>query len=151
MLAFFKTLCVAAAFLSLALLFLPEKPGIRKASLSAFSLLFLLLLIPKDGSFDLHGLLSFSDAPDPEAGDAYTETVTEAVERGILSDLCTRFSLSSENARVESDLSPSSEGVSGSYLRLFLGEENFFADAGAVMRYIKNTYGVDCEVRFVGD
>jgi hypothetical protein len=151
MLAFFKTLCITAAFLSLALLFLPEKPAIRKASVSAFSLLLLLLLIPKDGSFDLSGLLSLSGVPEAEVGDAYTETVTEATRRGILSDLCTRFSLSTEAVIVESDLSPSGEGFSGSYLRLFLGKENFFADAGAVIRYVKNTYGVDCEVRFVGD
>lgn len=151
MLAFFKTLCVCAAFLSLAVLFLPEKPGIRKASLSAFSLLFLLLLIPKDGTFDLNSLLSLSDSPEAEVGDAYTETVTEAVERGILADLCSRFSLSAEGISVESDLLPCSEGFSGTYLHLWLGKENFFADAGAVIRYVENTYNVDCEVHFVGN
>ena len=149
MLAFLRSLCCAAALLSLAVLFVPEKDGIKKASLSAFSLLFLLLLFPKDGSFSLNDLLTLPE--DTVVSDTqYTEVLENAVAQGILLDLCDRFSLSSDGVHIKTDVTVSETGITGSYLHLSLGKENLFADAGAVLRYIKKTYGVDCEVSFLG-
>lgn len=146
---FLRSLVLAAAFLSLAVLFIPEKAGIRKASLSALSLLFLLLLFPKDGSFSLEALLPGEDVPaPPNAG--YSEILKEAVEEGIRKDLVERFSLNANAVQIKTDLTASEAGLLGSYLRLSLGRENFFADAGAILRYVEATYGVDCEVNFFG-
>lgn len=146
---FFTSLCTGAALLSLALLFVPEKEGIKKTTLSAFSLLFLLCLFPKDGSFSFDSLLLLpEDPPLPDAG--YTETVKDAVKTGIVRDLCDRFSLSEGGILLETDIVVTENGITGSFLRLSLGKENLFADAGAVLRYIKKTYGVDCEVSFHG-
>ena len=146
---FLSTLCHAAALLSLAVLFVPEKEGIKKASLSAFSLLFLLLLFPKDGSFSLNALFTLpEETPLPDTG--YTEVIEEAVARGIVLDLCDRFSLSEDGVKIETDVTVTETKVTGSYLHLTLGKENLFADAGAVLRYIKKTYGVDCEVSYLG-
>lgn len=151
MMEFFKTLAVAAALLSLSLLFLPEKPGLRRASQTVFSLLFLLLLIPKDGSFVFTDLLPTSSADTVEAEDIYKETLSASVTAGVKADLVSRFSLDPSALSLETDLSLSESALSGSYLRLYLGKENFFADASSILRYVKNTYSLECEVHFVGN
>ena len=148
---YLKTLCTAAAFLSLALLFVPERPGLRRASLSLFSLLLLLLLIPKDGSFDPEALLSFAESGDYSVGDAFDATLQEGIAKGVKQDLCERFSLSPDAIRLDSDLTVKDGALTGSYLSVSLGKENFFADATGVLTYLKKTYGVDCEVHFYGD
>lgn len=151
MMEFLKTLCTAAAFLSLALLFVPDRDGVRRASLTVLSLLFLLFLIPKDGSFDITALLSFAEAEEYPDGDAYNEAISKGIKEGIKKDLCSRFSLSKEGIRLDTDLSLDTGALSGSYLSLALGKENFFADASGVLAYLEKTYGVDCEVYFYGD
>jgi len=150
MMEFFKTLCVAAALLSLALLVVPEKKGIRDATFTAFSLLLLLFLFPKDGSFSLASLMHFEESEELPSDDAYGETVKEAIAEGIKKDIVTRFSLNAAAITLESDLTLTETGLSGSYLSLSLGKENFFADVTALLRYLENTYGVDCEVHFLG-
>ena len=147
---FFKTLCTMAAFLSVALLFVPEKKGIREASLTAFALLLLVFLIPKDGSFALSDLLSFEENEQLPSDSIYEETVKKATVEGVRRDLIDRFSLDAEGISLEGDLTLTEEGISGSYLSLSLGKENFFADATALLRYVEKTYGVDCEVHFLG-
>lgn len=150
MMDFLKTLCTTAALLSLALLFVPEQKGIRSASFTAFSLILLLFLIPKDGSFSISSLLSFDGASfSPENG-VYEETVQTAVVLGIKKDVVSRFGLSADAVEIDTDLVLTDTGLSGTRLSLFLGRENFFADATALVRYVKNTYGVDCEVHFLG-
>ena len=69
---FLKTLCTVSALLSLALLFLPEKPRIKRAAETAFSLILLLFLIPKDGSFTLENLLSFEEQADDTDGGVFS-------------------------------------------------------------------------------
>lgn len=151
MMDFLKTLCTAAAFLSLALLFIPERAGMRRASITVLSLLFLLFLIPKDGSFDLSSLLSFEKEVEYPAGDAYTETLEKAIKDGIQKDVCSRFALSSDAVLLDTDLTLADGRLTGSYLFLSLGKENFFADATGVLSYLEKTYGVDCEVYFYGN
>ncbi len=150
MMEFFKTLCTAAALLSLALLFVPEKKGLRDATFTAFSLLLLLLLLPKDGSFTLSSLITFEENETLPPGDAYEETVKAAVNEGIKRDIVDRFSLAPDAVMVDGDLTVTESGLSGSSLSLSLGKENFFADVTALLRYLENTYGVDCEVHFLG-
>ena len=150
MIEFFKTLCTAAAFLSLALLFVPEKKGIRDATFTAFSLLLLLLLFPKDGTFSLSSLITLEEVEEMPSDGIYEETVKGAVADGIKKDIVNRFSLDANAVTVKSDLTLTETGLSGSYLSLSLGKENFFADVTALLRYIENTYGVDCEVHFLG-
>ena len=147
---FLKTLCTVAALLSLALLFVPEKQEIKRAASTAFSLLLLLFLIPKDGSFALPDLLSFEDAGDLPTEDIYGETLKDAVAAGIKSDLASHFSLVSDGVLIDTDLAPSEEGFEGTYLSVTLSRENFFADVTSLLRYLKNTYPVDCEVHFLG-
>lgn len=147
---FLKTLCSVSALLSLALLFLPEKPGIKRASYTVFALLLLLFLIPKDGSFSLDRLLSFEEQSESPSGGTYEEVVKGAVADGIKKDIVSRFSLDEAGVTVETDLALTEGGLSGSYLSLSLGKENFFADVSALLRYLKNTYSVDCEVHFLG-
>lgn len=151
MMEFLKTLCSTAALVSVALLFLPEEKGIRNAAFTAFSLILLLLLLPKDGSFSLSSLITLDEgAPLPESG-VYGETVETAVAEGIKRDLVSRFSLNADAVTLVSDLTLTDTAISGSYLSLSLGKENFFADVTALIRYVKNTYGVDCEVHFIGN
>ena len=147
---FLKTLCTVAALLSLALLFLPEKAGLKRASYTAFALILLLFLIPKDGTFTLDTLLSFEEQATPPSDEIYEETLKAAVAEGIKSDLSSRFSLNTEALFINTDLAMTDKGLTGSYLSLSLGKENFFADATSLLRYLKNTYPVDCEVHFLG-
>ena len=147
--AFLKTICTVSALLSLALLFLPEKPAVKRAAYTAFSLLLLLFLIPKDGSFDISSLISLDTAEAPES-DVYEETLHAAVADGIRREVADRFSLNLDGVSVDTDMTVTESGLSGSYLSLSLGKENFFADATALLRYLKATYPVDCEVHFLG-
>ena len=148
---FLKTLCQCAALLSLALLLVPEKKGIREASFTAFSLLLLLFLIPKDGSFTISSLLPEAEIEEIPPGEAYEEALKSAVSDGIKQDLVGRFSLVANAVTLSSDLALTETGLEGSYLSLSLGKENFFADVTALLRYVENTYGVDCEVHFLGN
>ena len=139
------------ALLSLATLLLPKEAGIRRASLTLLSLLFLLFLIPKDASFHLSDLLSFPETETPSGDDAYGEALTEGILSGIKSDLCTRFSLAPAALHLEGDLTLAGEALAGTYLSVSLGKENIFADATGILTYLKKTYGVDCEVHFYGN
>ncbi len=151
MLEYLKSLCAASALLSLSLLLFPNRQGLKRAAGIVFSLLFLLLLLPRDGSFSLDTLLSLSDPPDVAAGELYENALATSVTEGIREDLATRFSLDEDALRIETDLCLSAEALSGSYLRLYLGKENFFADATGVLRYVEKTYSVSCEVCYVRD
>ena len=147
---YLRALTFAAALVSLALLFFPERRGLRRTAQTAFSLLFLLLLLPRDGSFLPKELLSLSDPPKIEAGTDYQNALSSSVSEGIRRDLASRFSLSEADLSIETDLILTEEALTGSYLYLFLGGKNFFADATAILRYVESTYGVRCEVCYVG-
>lgn len=149
---FLKPLTFAAAFLSLALLFLPEKEGIRRAATLLFSLLFLLLLLPRDGSFSVSDLLpNVKENAIAEESETYSALLADSVREGIRLDLSGRFALDSEELTLETDISLTEKGISGTYLRLLLGKANFFADATSIIRYAENTYSVICEVSYVGN
>ncbi len=143
---FLKTLCVTAALLSLAVLFLPEKKNIRSAALSLFSLIFLLALLSVDPEFSLSSLLSPEEGVPLPPTEDYTETLSEAVREGIRADIAERFSIEREDIAVKSDLLPTEEGFSGSYLYVSLGGQGFFADVPRLLAYIRETYHENCEV-----
>ena len=145
---FLKTITAAAALLSLALLFLPTDEGLRRGAQTVFSLLFLLLLLPRDGTFSFDDLIPSAESyPDVSAGEEYEGALSYAVLAGITSDLVDRFSLDPDALYI----ALTEEAVSGTYLHLSLGSKNFFADATQLLRYVKNTYSVECEVRYVGN
>ena len=140
-----------AALLSLATLFLPKEEGVRRASLTLFSLLFLLFLIPKDGSFALSSLITLPETDFSGTSDAFDEALQDGILSGIAGDLCDRFSLAPAALRLEGDLTLAGDALSGTYLSVSLGKENLFADATGILTYLKKTYGVDCEVHFYGN
>lgn len=146
---YLKSLCTAATLLSVSLFPFPARQGLRRAAGIVFALLFLLLLLPRDGSFSLDTLLVFSDPPEISVGEAYESVLASSVAEGIREDLASRFSLNKNAFAIETDLTLSAEALSGSYLRLYLCKENFFADATAILRYVENTYSVSCEVCYV--
>lgn len=146
---YLRSLCGGAAFLALALLFVPEKPLLRRASLTAFSLALLLLLLPTGGTFSLTELLPDTESVHVPLGDAYVEVVADAVTDGVRADLCSRFGLVGEEVAVESDLTLTETALAGTYMKISLGKGNLGADAASLLRYVKNTYGLDCEVHFV--
>lgn len=146
---YLKTLCSGATLLSLALLFLPEKPALRRAALTVFSLILLLLLLPGGDTFSVTELFPDSESESVPLGDVYIETVAGAVNEGVRADLCSRFSLAAADVRIESDLTLTETALEGSYIHLYLGGENLGADAASLLRYVQNTYGLDCEVHFV--
>lgn len=149
---FFQALTCAAALLSLALLFLPKDEGIRRGAQTVFALLFLLLLLPRDGSFSLGDFFSYGeDPPVISTGGAYEDTLKYAVQAGITADLSDRFSLDPDGLTIETDILLTEDAVTGTYVYLTLSRENFFADATQLIRYVKNTYSVECEVRYVGN
>jgi hypothetical protein len=145
---YFRSILGGAALLSLALLFVPERESLRRATLTVFSLLLLLLLLPAEGLPDLPSLFPKEEGEKVTLGEAYIETVRGAVSDGVRTDLCTRFSLSPADVRIESDLALTAEALTGTYLRLYLGKENGGADAAAILRYIQNAYGLRGEVHF---
>ena len=147
---FLKTLCTVSALLSLALLFLPERQAIKRASYTVFSLVLLLFLIPKDGSFQISELITLEEEAVSPEEDSYKEVLSAAVIEGIKTDIVSRFSLNPDAVTLQTDLTPTEDGLSGSYLSISLARENFFADVSSLLRYLENTYPVDCEVHFVG-
>ena len=147
---FLKTLCSVSALLSLALLFLPERQGIKRASYTVFSLVLLLFLIPKDGAFQISELITLEEGAVAPPEEAYQETLAAAVEEGIKADIVSRFSLNADAVTVKTDLALTDDGLVGSRLSLTLGKENLFADVTSLLRYLENTYSVDCEVHFIG-
>ena len=147
---FLKTLCSVSALLSLALLFLPERQGIKRASYTVFSLVLLLFLIPKDGAFQISELITLEEGAVAPPEETYQETLAAAIEEGIKADIVSRFSLNADAVTVKTDLALTDDGLVGSRLSLTLGKENLFADVTSLFRYLENTYSVDCEVHFVG-
>lgn len=147
---FLKTLCTVSALISLALLFLPEASGIKRASYTAFALLLLLFLIPKDGSFRIADLITFESKEEAPESDAYEETVQGAIVNGIKADIASRYSLDTADVAVSTDLTLNEEGLTGSYLSLTLCGKGFFADVTSLLHYLESAYAVDCEVHFVG-
>lgn len=147
----FKSICAAAALISIASLFLPKRAGVRKATVTAFSLIFLLAILPRGGLSELSSLLSLPDTPAVQESESYEQAVKESFLDGVKQDLCSRFDLDKEALSVESDLSLTAGEAHLSYLHILLGGKNFFADVPSVLRYVEGSYGVDCEVKLIGD
>ena len=141
-----KTLCTTAALLSLAVLFLPDKKGIRTSALTLFSLIFLLVLISLEPNFSLSSLLPSDESESLPPSAEYTETMSAAVADGIRADIAERFSLKKETVVVKSDLLPTAEGLLGTYLTVSLYGSGFFADTPRLLAYLKETYHESCEV-----
>lgn len=146
---YFRSILSGASLLSLALLFVPERESLRRATLTVFSLLLLFLILPAEGTLDLPALLPSEESETVALGEAYIETVKGAVTEGVRTDLCTRFSLDPKGVRIESDLTLTEKALSGTYLSVYLEKENAGADAASLLRYIQNAYGLRGEVHFI--
>ena len=151
MMEYFRSITAACALLSLSLLFFPNRAGPRRAAETVFSILFLLLLLPRGELALPDGLFSLSEAPDVAVGEEYENALAASVSEGIREDLSSRFSLRKDALSIKTDLVLSEKALTGSYLHLYLSKENFFADATAVLRYVEHAYSVPCEVYYVGD
>ena len=146
---YFRSILSGAALLSLALLLVPERESLRRATLTVFSLVLLLLILPTNGTLDLPSLFPAEESEAVPLGEAYIETVKGAITEGVRTDLCTHFSLVPADVRIESDLVLTEEALSGTYLYVYLGKENAGADAASLLRYIQNAYGLRGEVHFI--
>ena len=148
---FLKTLCFTAALLSLATVLLPKRKGLKEAMLTAFGLIFLLSVMRADALSSLPSLLLPEEQPPAEEGaEAYEEALLTGLAAGIKNDLCAKFSLDPEGLAVDCALSLSEGEAHVSRVSLVLKNQNFFADATAMLKYTRAAYGLDCEVSFVG-
>ena len=146
-----KTVCIGAAFLSLATLLLPEREGVRRASLTAFSLAFLLFLTSIGSDLSLTALLPRVENSEAISGDAYEETVEKETLAALKADLCRRFSIQADALTLSGSISFSEDGALHlDTLVLTLLGTGFFADVGSLLHYIDENYNAECEVHFVG-
>ncbi len=144
--AYLSSLLVLAVFLSFMSLLSPMKESVRRACLSAFSVIFLLALIPKDMDFSFKDLLSVSDHERYESAPVYWETWKEGVEEGLLRDLVSAFSLDESDISLESRLAQNENTVTVDYLSITLTGSNIYADAPGIARYIQKHYGCLSEI-----
>ena len=147
---YLKALLGASALVSIATAFAPMREGVRRAVLSAFAVVFLLLLIPKDLALDF----SFPQALPEASTDAavyYTDAWQEGLERGLLLDLCDKFSLDRDAISLQSEVTVHENTVEISYLSVTLHGENAFADATGMVRYIEKAYGCRSEIHLAAN
>lgn len=143
---YFTSALSAISLFSLATALAPSREGIRRAVLSAFSVILLLLLIPR-GELDLSSLLSFDTQEVPEeSAPAYSEAWQSGVENGIRDDICQRFSLKKEDVSVHCTLCFSESEVKIAHLSLTLSGGGALSDATGMLLYIEESYGVYAEI-----
>ncbi len=148
---YLSTALACAVFISLAALLAPARESVRRACLSAFSVVFLLALIPKDMDLSFEGLLFAPVDTEYEAGEDYRETWREGIEEGLLYDLCASFSLEKDHIAIESRVSHTENEVRIDYLSVTLTGKNVYADATGMVRYIEKNYGCASEIHLKGD
>ena len=142
---YFSAALCALALIALASLLLPSREGVRRAALSALSLLLLFMLIPWQG-IDLESILSFPEAESaPTTSEEYVAVWKEGVENGITLDLCDRFSLVPSGITVDLTLSFEDE-VKITALSLTLSGKNATADATGMLLYLEECYGVYAKI-----
>lgn len=142
---YFSAALSSLALVSVASLLAPQRESVRRAALSALSLILLLLLIPK-GELDLHALSPLPEAEPPPVSEEYEAVWREGVEKGIANDLCERFSLSPDGISAHATLSFEETEIRLSALSLTLSGKNATADATGILRYIEKSYGVYAKI-----
>ena len=142
---YFSAALSSIALISIASVLAPARESVRRASLSALSLILLLFLIPK-GELDLHALPLFKEEEPPPVSEEYGAVWKEGVESGIKSDLCERFSLSRDGVFADATLSFEEAEIRLCALSLTLSGKNATADATGILRYIEENYGVYAKI-----
>ncbi len=141
-----KAALSAISLISIASVLAPSREGVRRATLSAFSVILLVLLIPR-GELDFSSLFSFGEADIPEeSAPAYSEAWKGSVENGIRDDISSRFSLDKEDIAVSCTLLFEENEVEITRLSLTLSGDGVLADATGMLRYIEKNYGVFAEL-----
>ncbi len=148
---YLSTLLILAVFLSFASMLSPMKEKIKRACLSAFSVIFLLSLIPKDADFSFRDLISVSVDEIPDASEDYRDAWQEGIEAGLLKDLVARFSLNEENIVLESRIAHAENTVTIEYLSVTLTGKNICADVPGIALYIQKNYGCHSEIHIKGE
>ena len=144
---YIRTLLGAVALLSIATALLPSREGIRRAALSAFSVILLLLLIPKDAPFSFEDVFTIpKEGAVTESAPAYGDAWQEGVENGICLDLCEKYDLSASDLSVECRLKETAGEVTIERLSLTLRGKGALADATGMLKYIEKSYGVYAEI-----
>ena len=144
---YLRSLVGAAALLSVAKAFAPMREGVRRAVLSGLSVLFLLLLLPKDISFDLSFLEEYVPEASESVQEVYTDAWREGIEKGICADLCARYSLGEKEITVAGAIERTDEEVRITHLSVTVAARSF-GDADGMVRYIEEAYGCPCEIHF---
>lgn len=144
---YIRTLLGAVALLSIATALLPSRESIRRAALSAFSVILLLLLIPKDAPFSFEDVFTIpEEGAVTESAPAYGDAWREGVENGIRLDLCEKYALSPAEVSVMCQLKNEENEITVTHLSLTLRGESALADATGMLRYIEKSYGVYAEI-----
>ena len=142
---YFSAALSAIALVSVASVLTPTREGVRRAAVSALSLILLLLLIPK-GEIDLPALPLFKEEAPPPVSEEYEAVWKTGVENGIKSDLCDRFSLSPDGVSADATLDFSETEIKLTALSLTLSGKNATADATGILRYLEKSYGVYAQI-----
>ena len=141
----------AAALISVASALAPAKEGVRRAVLSAFSVILLFLLIPRGGELSLHDLFSFTEESTvTEAAPVLGEAWKAGVENGIRDDLCQKYDLSADEVSVACTLKNEENTVTVTHLSLTLSGKSALADATGMLLYIEKNYGTYAEIHLKG-
>ena len=122
----------------------PGSEKIARALRSAAAAVMLFALLSPLASMDLEGLFT-PPARDPFAsveGAGWRDALKQGLEEGIQEDIAARFSLG-----VEVCVTQDEEGRPTA-LTVYLERKDLFEDAVGISHYVKDTYGVECEIRF---
>lgn len=136
--------------MSLLTLLLPEREGVKRAALTAFSLIFLLCLLPGGGDFALPDLFPSHSESEAVSGEVYEQTVKEQAILAVKDDLCRRFALQDNALALAGDVTLDGDGFTIHSLVLTLSGTGFFANVTSLLGYIEENYTKHCEVHFVG-
>lgn len=146
---FFRSVVAAAALTGIAAALAPAKDGIRRAVMTALSVLFIFTVAVSATNSDPSGLFPELSFDIPES-DIPLCTFEEGVEMGIKEDLRRAFSLSDAEVEVEATIAAVENTVTVNHLTVILYGGALRTDTLALVRYVANTYSAECEVRFVG-
>ncbi len=146
---YIKTLVAAASLYAVAAALAPEREGVRRASLIAFSLLFMAAILPRGSLPSLDLSLFFPDEEEVKEED-YAAFLKETTERSIAADLCERFSITEKNMTLSSDFSYEEGRISVTRLTVALSGTGLLGDVPSLVRYVEEYYGMKCEVVTLG-
>ncbi|MBQ9735214.1 MAG: hypothetical protein IJV96_00325 [Clostridia bacterium] len=118
--------------------------------MTAFSLVFLLFLLPSGADFSFPSLLPGIEEGEAVSGEAYEETVKRETLAAVKADLCRRFSIGKDALALSGEITLDGEDFAIRSLTLTLSGTGFFADASSLLRYVEENYTTHCEVHFVG-